>query len=137
MPSYRIRQKCYFAELGGKPRLYYPDEIYKSATLTPEKAPPYFTLIGGAAQVAEAPKAPETKIPEGTPADLEMSYQEMKTFVSDNGIKVADYKKDTMLAAIAQFKKESEGTPAEEGEGSSEAGDKDDGTEGTPAELPE
>lgn len=105
MPSYKINQKCYYGETGKKPQLYYPGDVYTSATLAPEKAPKYFQLVTGkAAPVAIIPNNKVALNPEGTPAAVEMSYHEMKSFVMDNNIEVADHKKETLIKAIKEFK---------------------------------
>lgn len=137
MPSYKIIQKCFYAESGARPQLYYPGDIYKSETLKPEKAPKYFKLIGTLALVpASAPTPAANEGGEGVPAAVEMSYQEMKTFILDNNIKVADQKKETLVAAIATFKKDAAAPAAEGEENSSEEGSSSEGGEGVPAELP-
>lgn len=95
MNKFKVTKECYYGEKGAKPRHMKPGMIYESATLSPEKAPSYFTLIN--AQKVAAPAAP---------VSLGLSYNEMKKFVKDNDIDVADTKKETLEAAIIAFQKD-------------------------------
>jgi hypothetical protein len=115
MAKFKVLQKCYYGEGNKKARLMYPGDIYESTTLKGKDIPKYLQPIGGK-DAAPAPVAAPVA-PEG---EGDMTYHEMKSFVSDNGIQVPDYKKETMEAAIASFKaggSEEVAEAAPEGEG--------------------
>lgn len=111
MTAFLVKQKCYYGEGQNKPRLMYAGDVYVSHTLDPKKAPSFLEVKKAAPLVVSNKPAANT---EG-----ELSYQEMKTFIADNKIEVADYKKPTMEKAIAAFK--AGGAPAANTEESDEA----------------
>lgn len=96
--KFKITQKCYWSEKGRKPELYYPGDIYQSSTLNPKDAPIFVVPVVNEPIKVIAPVKSNASAPE------ELSYHAMKTFVSDNNIKVANYQKETMIEAIAAFK---------------------------------
>lgn len=114
MFRYYVTQKCYYGEPGERPRLMYRGEIYQSATLKPADAPKFLELRKSI-PAAEAPEAPKPEVP----AEGEMGYHEMKTFVVENGIEVENFQKPTLVAAIAAFKaaQDAQEDAGEDGEG--------------------
>lgn len=121
MTAFLVKRKCYYGEGQIKPRLMYAGDVYVSNTLDPKKAPPFLEVKKAAPTVVASKPAA---------AESELSYQEMKTFIADNKIEVADYKKPTMEKAIAAFKA-SDNPAADEAE---EGGEAEEGEE-TEAEL--
>lgn len=96
--KYLVEKECYYGEAGARPRHMKAGTVYESKTLSPDKAPSYFKLLDApkAAAVANKPAEPAK-------ASLGMSYNEMKKFVKDNDIEVADNKQPTLEAAISKF----------------------------------
>lgn len=108
MAKYEVLKKCYFGEGGQKPRLMYAGEIYESDTLKAKDAPSYLKPTSKADFVAADPKPDAPKSVTG------MGYHEMKSFVAENGIEVADYKQPTLEAAIAAWKAKDDADPVDD-----------------------
>lgn len=90
--KYKILQDCYYGEKGQRHRFLTAGTIYSSETLKPENAPKYFKLIEEKKEVKSVEQSSSG-----------MSYNEMKKFVKDNDIEVADTKKETLEIAIVGF----------------------------------
>lgn len=100
MPKFLVKKNCYYAEQKvGHPKFIEANEVYVSDTLRAEDAPSYFELIKHQEHqevdgISEPPTLGDAK---------EMNYQELKTFVIDNGIDVIDFKKETLEKAVNKF----------------------------------
>ena len=101
--KFKVLQDCYYGEPGDRHRFIKQGDVYESSTLTEEKAPKYFKLITEKkVDAPQAPSFPKPDLPINNQGD-NMTYAEMKKFVTDNDIDTPDLKTATLSQAIIEF----------------------------------